>query len=57
MESVTEDRIFEAIILGESVSRIRELTSGADFDIFELGSRSDRIRFEGAERLLEGGMS
>jgi len=48
IESVTANRILDSICLGESVRRMREAVSGDDLDILEVGSRRERIRFEGA---------
>jgi len=48
IESVTAERIFLKMEDGESVSMMREVGSGADLDIFWVGSRRERIRGEGA---------
>ena len=52
VESVTAERIFSEICLKLSVIRMRELARGADLDIFLAGSRSERIRFVGAEFMI-----
>lgn len=48
MESVTALRTFAAIWEAESVRRMREVGSGVDLDILEVGSFSERIRLVGA---------
>lgn len=48
VESVTALLIFLDICVEVSVSIIRDDESGADLDIFALGSRRERTRREGA---------
>ena len=48
IESVTAPRTFAAIWEAESVRRMREVGSGVDLDILEVGSLSERIRLVGA---------
>jgi hypothetical protein len=48
-ESVTAERSFLEISVAVSVRRMREERSGEDLDIFEEGSRRERIRFAGAK--------
>jgi len=52
-ESVTLALILRDIAEKVSVSRIREAVSGADFDILEVGSLSDRMRRDGARRWFQ----
>jgi hypothetical protein len=53
-ESVTALLTFFTIALGASVSRIRDAASGADLDIFEVGSRRESTRRVGAGEASHG---